>query len=709
MTDQEVQLFLADLAIIILLARLLGMAAKRLGQPPVLGEIIAGILLGPTLFHGKITATLFPAALKLPLSALANLGVVMFMFTVGYQLDMRLFRGRERVAASVSVSSVILPLSLGTWAGCMAGQPSSRPRRPAVRALRGHGHVGHRVPGAGAHPHRPRHAPHADRQHRARQRRDRRRAGLVAAGRRGRDRRRRAGGQEFRLLLAPVYAGVMFGLVRPLLRRLVDVYQRRGRLTPNVLAVVLVGLLLSSYATDWMGVKYIFGAFLFGVVMPREGAAAAALREEILGRLEQVSVLVLLPVFFVVSGLSVNLSSVSLSGLVELCLILLVAIVGKFGGAFAGARIAGVRGRRAGVLATLMNTRGLTGIVILAVGLQLHILDPSLYSLMIVMAIVTTAMAGPLLNLIYPERFVRGDIAEADRAALGTAAGHRILVLIETPETAAPLIDVGAALAASRVHSQLILCHLVPHEPDTRLEVGTGLGGELLETTSAEGNASGAGRAGVGSRRGNGRAVPVQPGHRRRAARLCGGRRARHHRAGAGRNSPRDACRRRNGPARHGPARPAGGARRRRGPVDAGGGRRGRRAGRRAARRRGPAEAGDQSGRWPARGSGGRAHEGRHRRERRPAARRGDCRGRCRRQRATLTWRSWRAPGRTAATWTSGSGIWTRAGSLSSADMDGAAARGPARRRPVAAPRSSQGVAARSGSRLFPGELRCRW
>jgi hypothetical protein len=125
--------------------------------------------------------------------------------------------------------------------------------------------------------------------------------------------------------------------------------------------------------------------------------------------------------------------------------------------------------------------------VILTVGLQLHILDPSLYSLMIVMAIVTTAMAGPLLHLIYPERFVLGDTAEADRAALGTAAGRRILVLIETPETAAPLIDVGAALAASREHSQLILSHLVAHQHDSKLEVGTGLGGELLETTSAKG------------------------------------------------------------------------------------------------------------------------------------------------------------------------------------------------------------------------------
>jgi hypothetical protein len=117
MTDKEVQLFLADLAVIIILARLLGLAAKRLGQPPVLGEITVGILLGPTLFHGKITATLFPVTLRPALSALANLGVVMFMFVVGYELDLRLLRGRERVAASVSVSSVILPLSLGTGLG----------------------------------------------------------------------------------------------------------------------------------------------------------------------------------------------------------------------------------------------------------------------------------------------------------------------------------------------------------------------------------------------------------------------------------------------------------------------------------------------------------------------------------------------------------------------------------------------------------------
>jgi len=484
MTDQEVQLFLADLAIIILLARLLGMAAGRLGQPPVIGEIIAGILLGPTLFHGKITAALFPITLRLPLSAMANLGVVMFMFAVGYLLDLRLIRGRERVAASVSVSSIILPLSLGSGLGVwlasrhhvhqvlpfalFIGTAMSVTAFPVLaRILTDRGMHRTQIGGIAL-------ASAAIDDVLA--------WVLLAAVAAIAD----AGGQPLRLLLAPVYAVVMFAVVRPLLRRLADVYQRRGRLTPNVLVTVLAGLLLSSYATDWMGVKYIFGAFLFGVVMPREGAAAA-LREEILNRLEQVSVLVLLPVFFVVSGLSVNLSSVGLSGLVELCLILLVAVTGKFAGAFAGARLAGIRARHAGVLATLMNTRGLTGIVILSVGLQLHILDQSLYSLMIVMAIVTTVMAGPLLHYLYPGRFLERDIWEADWAVLGTTAGDRILVLIEAPEAADSLVEVGAALAASREHSQLVLCQLIAQGHNTRLEVGTGLGGELLGMTRSTG------------------------------------------------------------------------------------------------------------------------------------------------------------------------------------------------------------------------------
>src|SRR5262249_20990948 len=138
------------------------------------------------------------------------------------------------------------------------------------------------------------------------------------------------------------------------------------------------------YAAEWLGGHFIFGAFIFGVVMPRKGGDA--LRHEILEKLEQVSVLLLLPVFFLMSGMRVDLSTVNARGWLELILILAVAIVGKFAGAYGGARLQGVRPRQAGALATLMNTRGLTEIVILTIGLQLGILDGELYSLMVVMA-----------------------------------------------------------------------------------------------------------------------------------------------------------------------------------------------------------------------------------------------------------------------------------------------------------------------------------
>jgi hypothetical protein len=193
--------------------------------------------------------------------------------------------------------------------------------------------------------------------------------------------------------------------------------------------------------------------------------------------------MVLLPIYFVVSGLSINLSTIGNSGLEELGAILVVAIVGKLVGAYLGALLTGVHGRNAGVIATLMNTRGLTEIVILGVGLQLHILTKPLYALMVVMALVTTAMSGPLLKVIYPDRVMRRDLAAADRAQLAGGAAYRILVLVDRPETAGPLVDIGADLAATRPGSELALAHLVSLRAEKRLQVGGGLGGELLQMT----------------------------------------------------------------------------------------------------------------------------------------------------------------------------------------------------------------------------------
>ncbi|HET9893983.1 MAG TPA: cation:proton antiporter [Streptosporangiaceae bacterium] len=478
MTDQEVQLLLADLALIIVLARLFGALAKRIGQPPVLGEIVAGLLLGPTLFDGKITSTLFPATMIPPLTTIADIGLVLFMFVVGYEVDLGLVKGREKVAAGVAIGSIFLPLVLGTGLGIWLAQRHGVHSKAVfvlffgvAMSITAFPVLARILTDRGIH---------------------RTRIGGLALAAASLDdvlawtllaivvAVAGANGNEIRLALAPVYAALIIFVVRPGLRRLAAIYQRQGRLTPGVLATIIIVLLLSAYATDWMGVKFIFGAFILGIVMPRN---IPALRESILERLEHVSVIVFLPVFFVIAGLSVNLSGLGLSGLADLALIMAVAVIGKFGGAYFGARLTGVRRRQAAVLAALMNTRGLTELVILTVGLNLGILSASLYSLMVVMAVVTTAMAGPLLKYIYPNRIMERDITEADRSALGRAGAHRIVVLADDPRKAAPLVDVATRLALTKANTDIVIAHLVRQASGQRLEVGLGLGSELLQMT----------------------------------------------------------------------------------------------------------------------------------------------------------------------------------------------------------------------------------
>jgi Kef-type K+ transport system membrane component KefB len=479
-TTHDIQLLLVDLALILVLARVLGAAARRLGQPPVVGEILAGILLGPTLFSGWVTRRLFPLELRPPLTALADLGLVLFMFIVGYELDRNLIRGRERIAVSISLGSIAVPLTGGFFLGLWLAHRHADIGRTVPTAL----FVGAAM-SVTAFPVLARIL--TDRgMHRTRL------GGLAIASAAVDDIVAWSllavvvtvagsnGPGQWHILLAPAYIAVMVLVIRPLMRRVADQYERAHRLTPDLLAVVLAALLLSAFATEWMNVHFIFGAFIFGAVMPREDAAP--LRESILERLEQLSVLLLLPVFFVVAGLSVDLSKIDLRAVVELIGILVVAIGGKFLGAYLGARSTGVPGRQAGVLATLMNTRGLTELVILTVGLQLKVLDESLYSLMVLMAIATTAMTGPLLNLIYSPRMVERDIADAQRAALAADNAYRVLVVVDSAADEGA-VDVALDLAAARRPARVVLSRLVRQQPAGRLEVGTGLGTELLVMT----------------------------------------------------------------------------------------------------------------------------------------------------------------------------------------------------------------------------------
>lgn len=208
------------------------------------------------------------------------------------------------------------------------------------------------------------------------------------------------GGEDghWRVLLLVPYVAVMFLVVRPLLGRLLAGGDPASPLSVPRLAAVLSGALLSAAATEAMGMHFIFGAFLFGLVIPTGGAVE---RGETIQRQTGQLTALLLPVYFVVAGLKVDLRGLGLDGLLDFGVILLVAVAGKLGGSYLAARLQGVPARASLALGTLLNTRGLTELIILGVGLRIGLLDGSLYSLMVVMALVTTAMTGPMLAWIY--------------------------------------------------------------------------------------------------------------------------------------------------------------------------------------------------------------------------------------------------------------------------------------------------------------------
>ncbi|AXI80107.1 cation:proton antiporter domain-containing protein [Peterkaempfera bronchialis] len=421
MTSHQVQLLFVDVALILLLARWLGHLTARLQQPPVVGEILAGVLLGPSLLNGAVSDTLFPADIRPLLSGLANIGVALFMFGVGLELEGSILRGRGRAVSGAALGSTLIPFALGVGTAfyllrthetrnnaafvVFIGLSVSVTAFPVLARIltdRGLGRTalgGVALATAAA-------------------------VDVVAwVALAGVQAAVGGGEQHWRVALTVPYLVVMVLAVRPALHRLLVPGGTAAPFAPWNFAVVLIGALLSAAATEAMGMHFIFGAFLFGVIMPRKGAEA--LLADIRDRTGQVTSL-LLPAYFVVAGLKVDLGGLGSGDLLDLGLILLVAVAGKFGGTYLGARSHGLPPRPASALAALMNTRGLTELVILGVGLQLGLLDGSLYSLMVVMAVVTTVMTGPLLSRIYRRpvevpRSTRIGIPDSESAAARSA------------------------------------------------------------------------------------------------------------------------------------------------------------------------------------------------------------------------------------------------------------------------------------------------
>jgi Kef-type K+ transport system membrane component KefB len=394
---------LLALAAVIVLGRILAKGFAYLHQPPVIGEVLAGICLGPSLL-GRVWPELadyvLPASVAPSLSVVAQLGVILYMFVVGLELNAGILRKQGHVTLAISQAGIVVPFSLGA-ALALGLYPILSHGGVTFTAFALFLSVSMSIT---AFPVLARIL--TDRQM---QRTD---LGVMALACAATDDvsawcllalvvgvvQSQIDTAVFVALFTAAYIGLMFLVVRPIVARVVPRYDRAG-LTPGVLAAVLVGMLLSALATEAIGVHAIFGAFLLGAVIPHESRIA----REVIDKLEGFVTTLLLPAFFAFTGLRTEVALVSGWEAWLVCLaIIAVATLGKFGGTLGAARIMGLGWRDSASLGILMNTRGLMELIVLNIGLDLGVISPTLFAMMVLMAIVTTMATSPILSVLIP-------------------------------------------------------------------------------------------------------------------------------------------------------------------------------------------------------------------------------------------------------------------------------------------------------------------
>jgi Kef-type K+ transport system membrane component KefB len=401
------KLLILQIGTILIVARLIGWLFGKLHQPRVVGEMVAGILLGPSLLGWlapEISATLFPPQSLGHLNSLSQVGLLIFMFLVGLELDLTHLRELGRAAVMTSQVSIIAPFVLGS---SFALYLYPRLSDPSVSAAGFVLFMGAAM-SVTAFPVLARILTESNML--------RTRVGSVAIACAAVDDVTawcilagitvivRSSSLElpvwFTLGGLVAFVLVMVFVVRRALRKLEAAYERRGHLTQGLIAIILMVVLASGWITESLGVHALFGAFLAGVVMPRH----VELSEELSGKFEALVVVLLLPIYFALTGLRSSVFLISGASMwFYAAAIIALAVAGKLGGSLLSARLNGMSWRESAAVGVLMNTRGLVELVILNIGLDLGILSPALFSIMVLMALVTTLMTTPLLRWVYPE------------------------------------------------------------------------------------------------------------------------------------------------------------------------------------------------------------------------------------------------------------------------------------------------------------------
>ncbi|MDZ8092066.1 MAG: cation:proton antiporter [Nostoc sp. DedQUE05] len=457
-------LVLVEVLIVIGLSRLVGLAFRSIKQPLVIGEIVAGIMLGPSLFGlvaPHLAVSLFPPETFPFLNVLSQVGLIFFMFLIGLELNPKYLGGQLEVAVLTSHVSILVPFSLGTLLAVVLyplvsnasvsftafalflGAAMSITAFPVLaRIITENNLQGTRL-------------------------------GTLALTCAAVDdvtawcllavaiavaRTGDFAGAVPTIIASIVYIGLMLTAGRWFLQRLAKHYLRAGRLSQLLLAGIYMAVVASALITELIGIHLIFGAFLLGAAMPKN----EDLVRELAIKTEDFVLIFLLPIFFAYSGLKTQIGLLNRPELWLLCaLVLAVAIAGKYVGTYVAARVSGISKREASALGWLMNTRGLTELIVLNIGLELKVISPLIFTMLVIMALVTTFMTSPLLEWTYPKKLIRLDVVEPeleaktsiDTSAESETSPHpfRILVPVANPNTQKGLVQLAVALAQPAV------------------------------------------------------------------------------------------------------------------------------------------------------------------------------------------------------------------------------------------------------------------
>jgi len=459
-------ILLLQIIVIIITARTLGFIFSKIGQPSVIGEVVAGIILGPSIlgmWFPDYTAFLFPKASLPNLQFFSQIGLILFMFVVGMELDLKVLKTKARDAIVISHASIIVPYALGVALAyfiylefapanvnfisfsLFMGIAMSITAFPVLaRIIQERGMTKTKV-------------------------------GTIAITCAAADDITawcilasviaivKAGTFEsslFTIALALGYVFVMLKLVQPFMNKLGEVYSSRQTLSLNIVAVIFGVVLISSYVTEIIGIHALFGAFLAGVIMPPK----FSFRKILIEKVEYIALGLLLPLFFAFSGLRTQIGLLNDGHAWYVCgIIILIAVLGKFGGSMLAARFVGQNWRDSLIIGALMNTRGLMELIVLNIGYELGVLTPTVFAMMVLMALTTTFMTGPALDLI--NHFFKVKTAEIPQG-IKEISKYKILISMADAESGRTLLRLANSFTKKlNGNASLTAMHLSPiHE-----------------------------------------------------------------------------------------------------------------------------------------------------------------------------------------------------------------------------------------------------